>query len=637
MAVDMKLDVCRLPELISARISPDGKYVAKVGADDGGIANVSVGLSDDLDFHQVSFFKTPQIIQFYWASDSRSVLVIKDHEGKGCYSLLGVDIASGEVRQYVDGKVGDCAKVYHVSQTGNGAVIGVRKAGRHFFDLYRLDFATGEMELMEENGEFVKFLIRDDLSVGLRMRINSDGSWTLLTGEHEVWMELSVVDAIHMEFLRVVDDAVYFLDSRTSDYQVLTKRSLHAPYSEEVLLASERGDFDEWVFVDGRPVACATNFTQLEWQAVGGGEYGVDIGFLKGELGRNFRVLSQSRDQKIWVVSISIPTEGEQFWVYHRSGERRLVRLGQPREDCFAQMYDFVAPTRDGWEVACYYTLPVEKDLGGRVAEPLPMVVFIHGGPHKGRDRYGYSRDHQWLASLGYGVLSVNYRLSAGYGRKSLEMGFGQWGKIAHEDVIDAAEEAIRMGLTERGKLAIMGGSYGGYEALASLTFSPGYFTCHVAERGPSNLKSVLKCVPLFWEFTPYPLADQQCFFTKSDFITCMGGDPDTDEGAAYLESCSPLNYIDAIQGPLLLTHGRNDHVVVESESDQIYHKMEERGLDVRYLVFYNEGHRFATQANILYYLNAAEMFLSEHLGGRHIPVDPEAVVEAEVYESATR
>src|SRR5262249_36063142 len=185
----------------------------------------------------------------------------------------------------------------------------------------------------------------------------------------------------------------------------------------------------------------------------------------------------------------------------------------------------------------------------------------------------------------------------------------------------------IAKGITERGKLAVFGGSYGGYESLASLTFTPEYFTCCIAICAPSNLKTVLDNVPKFWEFTSSPLSDKTMFFTKQAFITSMGGNPDDPKGIQYLQKCSPLNYLEAIKAPLLLVHGKNDHVVAEKESEQIYNSMKISNKKVTYILFPDEGHRFAKFANEMMYLDHAERFLSQHLGGDYRPVSSSILV----------
>lgn len=282
-----------------------------------------------------------------------------------------------------------------------------------------------------------------------------------------------------------------------------------------------------------------------------------------------------------------------------------------------------IVSARDGQKLICYYTLPKEVDKGGYVDRSIPLVVVPHGGPFKVRDKFQFNRNHQWLASCGYAVLSVNFRLSSGFGKAFVNAGNGEWGGKAHLDVIDAVEACIAQGIAERGKLAVFGGSYGGYESLACLTSTPDCFTCCVAISAPSNLKTVLDNVPKFWEFTSSPLSDKLVFFTKQAFITSMGGNPDDPKGFQYLQKCSPLNYLDGIKAPLLLVHGKNDHVVAEKESEQIYNSMKASNKKVTYILFPDEGHRFAKFANEMMYLDHAERFLSQHLGGGYRPVDP--------------
>jgi dipeptidyl aminopeptidase/acylaminoacyl peptidase len=292
-------------------------------------------------------------------------------------------------------------------------------------------------------------------------------------------------------------------------------------------------------------------------------------------------------------------------------------------------MYSLVVEARDGKKLVCYYTIPKEHDRGGYVDEPIPLIVMPHGGPFKVRDKFEFNPYHQWLASCGYAVLSVNFRLSSGFGKAFVNAGNGEWGGKAHLDVIDAVEQCIAKGITKRGQLGIFGGSYGGYESLAALTFTPDYFTCCVSVCGPSNLKTILDHVPPFWEFTSKPLSDKMMFFTKRAFVTSMGGDPDEEEGIKYLEKCSPLNFLERIHAPLLLIHGKNDHIVAERESRQIYESMKRNCKDVTYILFPDEGHRLAKFANKMVYLDRSEWFLSQYLRGKYQPVAGKIAIQS--------
>ncbi|MFB3127173.1 MAG: alpha/beta hydrolase family protein, partial [Candidatus Acidiferrales bacterium] len=127
-------------------------------------------------------------------------------------------------------------------------------------------------------------------------------------------------------------------------------------------------------------------------------------------------------------------------------------------------MHPIVIKSRDGLNLVSYYTLPVgaDSDFDGRPDTPLPMVLNVHGGPWW-RDAWGYDSWHQWLANRGYAVLSVNFRGSTGFGKNFINAANREWGGRMHDDLIDAVRWAIDEGIADADRVAIMGGSYGGY------------------------------------------------------------------------------------------------------------------------------------------------------------------------------
>jgi dipeptidyl aminopeptidase/acylaminoacyl peptidase len=688
------------PSFISAKVSPDGNTIAYVGADEAGISNVFIyptptktdssvtsGISRKdhalSKGEQISFFQSPEIIQFFWSGDSKKVLLLKDENGTGQLHLHGIDIQSKDHVIYTEKFSKVNAKVIQISSQKNSAVIGLNNRNPHFHDLYVLDLESGDFKLLFQNDLYAKFLVSDSLDLVLKMQINDDGSWTVSTVDDVVFMQLSSSEAFQTEFLSYNEKnrSVYLLDNRFSDTNQLVVKPLFSASQEKVLVPSNKSfekfdpsfpaqpcarsrqldasclrsppfagqknlganffknfcsqvlgthpmsDIDEVLFIDGEPKAYASYYTQKQWHIIDS-SIKDDIVFLEEQVGSNFEVVNQSKNSDLWIVSNSIPDQGEQFWIFERKAQV-LSLLHSSTTGRFSKMYPMIVDARDGQKLICYYTLPKECDQGGCVERPIPLVVVPHGGPFKVRDKFRFNPNHQWLASCGYAVLSVNFRLSSGFGKAFVNAGNGEWGGKAHLDVIDAVEACIAKGITERGKLAVFGGSYGGYESLAALTFTPDYFTCCVAICGPSNLKTVLDNVPKFWEFTSKPLSDKTMFFTKRAFITSMGGDPDHAEGIHYLEKCSPLNYLEGVKAPLLLVHGKNDHVVAERESKQIYDSLKKNHKDVTYILFPDEGHRFAKFSNEMMYLNHSELFLSQHLGGRYQPVDDDIVAES--------
>src|SRR5690606_35130036 len=235
-----------------------------------------------------------------------------------------------------------------------------------------------------------------------------------------------------------------------------------------------------------------------------------------------------------------------------------------------------------------------------------PMVLLVHGGPW-GRDGYGYNPMHQWLANRGYAVLSPNFRASAGFGKAFLSAGDLEWGAKMHDDLLDAVDWAVGQKVTTADNVAIMGGSYGGYATLAGLAFTPDKFACGVDIVGPSNLNTLLKTIPPYWEAV------------KTQFYQRMG-DPTTEAGQALLNERSPLFKADQISKPLLIGQGANDPRVNVAESEQIVDAMREKGIPVTYVVFPDEGHGFARPENNIAFNAVAENFLAACLGGRAEP-----------------
>jgi dipeptidyl aminopeptidase/acylaminoacyl peptidase len=272
-------------------------------------------------------------------------------------------------------------------------------------------------------------------------------------------------------------------------------------------------------------------------------------------------------------------------------------------------MWPVEIKARDGLTLPSYLTLPAGADANrdGKADHAVPMVLFVHGGPWA-RDAYGYNSYHQWLANRGYAVLSVNYRASTGFGKDFLAAGNLQWGKKMHDDLIDSVDWAVANGVTTPDKVAIMGGSYGGYATLAGLTFTPDKFACGVDIVGPSNLFTLLETIPPYWE------AFKQQFYQRM-------GDPTTEAGRALLKEVSPLTYADRIKKPLLIGQGANDPRVNKRESDQIVSEMKSKNIPVTYVLFPDEGHGFARPVNNIAFNAVAENFLQPCLGGRSEPI----------------
>jgi dipeptidyl aminopeptidase/acylaminoacyl peptidase len=272
-------------------------------------------------------------------------------------------------------------------------------------------------------------------------------------------------------------------------------------------------------------------------------------------------------------------------------------------------MHDRVIKSRDGLNLVCYLTLPpgTDPDDNGVPNRPLPMVLDVHGGPWA-RDSWGFNSYHQWLANRGYAVLSVNYRGSTGFGKEFTNAANGEWSGKMHDDLLDAVNWAVDEKIAQKDKVAIMGGSYGGYATLVGMTYTPETFACGVDIVGPSSLVTLLRNVPEYWmPFMPV--------------MKIRVGDVSTEEGRAALLKRSPLTHVEKIKRPLLIGQGQNDPRVKRQEADQIVKAMTEKNIPVTYVLYPDEGHGFHRPENNKSFNAVTEAFLAEQLGGRFEPV----------------
>jgi dipeptidyl aminopeptidase/acylaminoacyl peptidase len=302
------------------------------------------------------------------------------------------------------------------------------------------------------------------------------------------------------------------------------------------------------------------------------------------------------------VVSFAVDDGPSRTYVFDRDDKSATFLFADRPELSnyrLAPMEPFSFEARDGLRIHGYLSFPP-----GVERQALPTVLNVHGGPWA-RDVWGFNPEAQWLANRGYLCVQVNFRGSTGYGKAFTNAGDREWGAKMHDDLIDAVDWVIGRGFSDRDRVAIYGGSYGGYAALVGVAFTPNVFCCAVDIVGPSNLKTLIESVPPYW----IPILEQ---FRR------RVGDPETEE--QFLWSRSPLSRVDDIRVPVLIAQGANDPRVKQAESEQIVAALEKKGVDHTYMLFPDEGHGFAKPENRLKFYAAAEAFLAQHLGGRAEP-----------------
>lgn len=606
------------PARSSAQLSPDGKRIAYLAPRDG-VMNVWVAPLDDIEKAQpVTEEKVRPIRGYGWSPDGTQILYVQDKGGDENFLLYGVNLESGETRNYTPFENVRVTIVGTSTKVKDEILIGLNNRDPRWHDVHRLNLDSGEITLVRQNDGYAGFAADQELDLRVAAKPTPDGGLLVERigedGETSLLTTIPAEDSLTSNVLSIPQDAdfAYMLDSRGRNLGALVKLDLESGETE-VIASGERADIGGIMTdpVTGEVQAYAENYLSNRWYPVGDA-LKADIEFLDREAGGEWSVSSRTDDDRYWSVVVDRVTEPAAYWLYDRE-DKTLERLFTIRPELegetLAAMHAVEIKSRDGLTLVSYLSLPphMDSDGDGVPNAPLPMVLNVHGGPWA-RDAFGYRGDHQWLANRGYAVLSVNFRGSTGFGKDFVNASNLEWGRKMHDDLLDAVDWAIEQGITTRDQVAIFGGSYGGYAVLWGVTNTPERFACGVDIVGPSNLKTLLESIPPYWA----------SFFEQ---FARRVGDPRTEEGQALLAERSPLTYVENIQKPLLIAQGANDPRVKQAESDQIVAAMQEREIPVTYVLYPDEGHGFAVPQNRLSFFAVAEAFLADCLGGRYEPV----------------
>ena len=608
------------PTKINGRLSPDGQWLSWIAPRDG-VLNVWVApVGNPSQARPLTAEKLRPIRSSFWSPDSRMLLYVNDKGGDENYLLYGVDVASGEQRNFTPFEK-TRVQVLNISRKVKDRIlVGINNRDPRWHDVHSLNLQTGQLTLVQRNEGYSAFVSDDELTLHLAEKPRNDGGVNyhrIRNGQIEPTpvAEVAMEDSQTTGPLGFTADGktLYWTDSRGRDTAALIAQDL-ATGQTRVLAQDARADIGS-VLSDprtGRVQAYALNYLKNEYVPLDDPAMAADLAYLKGAVRGGFAVSSRTDADDKWLLTVDRVTEPLATWLYERSA-KRLTPLFVARPELegapLVPMVPHEIRSRDGLTLVSYLTLPKQADPtgSGQPRQPVPMVLFVHGGPWA-RDDFGYHSYHQWLANRGYAVLSVNFRGSTGFGKKFTSAGDLQWGRKMHDDLLDAVDWAVKRGVTSRDKVAIMGGSYGGYAALAGLAFTPTTFACGVDIVGPSNLFTLLKTIPPYWE------AFKEQMYRRV-------GNPTTEAGQALLKERSPLNSADRIVRPLLIGQGANDPRVNVAESDQIVAAMAAKNIPVTYVLFPDEGHGFARPVNNIAFNAVTENFLASCLGGRAEPI----------------
>jgi len=609
------------------QISPDGRQISYIAPLDN-VPNLFVADIDDLDSARaLTHFTDSGVrgtdvsgqVMYRWSFDSKRIIYPKDYGGDEHWDIHVVDVETGEDRNLTPLPEKEVSIIAYGRSHPDEALITIEDFGKSNPDVYRLNLDSGERTLVQENDGSLAYVADNNLDIRLSVSFNAEGGLDFYRfgedGEGDLIYQVAAEDlpaltsAVYQKIIRFDADNenLYLYDARLRDKAALVALNMESG-DLQVLAEDDRVDIGGVIYspIDNEVQGFATNWDRTQWTAID-----EDIAADLAELDRleegDWRILGRSDDDSTWIVEYMAADKPITFYRYNRaskSGERLFSSTPQLEGLPLSDMHPFVYTTDDGLPMVSYITLPpwTDPDGDGRPDEPVPVVAYIHGGPSDERALYAFGPIVHWLANRGYGFLFLNFRGSAGFGKAYMNAQKLEWGGKMHQDVLDQVEWAIEQGIADPDKVAILGGSYGGYETLVAMTMTPDVFACGIDIVGPSNLEI----------FMPHWDEDR------------MGetiGDPRTEEGRAFLRSRSPINFAHQTRNPVLIAQGANDSRVPQEQSDTVVQKMQEAGAEVTYAVYPDEGHGFLRPANSMAFYAIIEVFLHECLGGRYEPI----------------
>jgi dipeptidyl aminopeptidase/acylaminoacyl peptidase len=594
------------PAKASPQISPDGTKIAYL-APDAGVLNIWVGSVSKEDYRPVTQDRDRGIRVYFWAHDGKHIIYLQDVGGDENWRLFGVDLATGSEADLTPFEGVQVQVVHRDKHHPDDLIIAMNKEDVTVHDAYRLDLTSGKLTLAAKNpGNVTGWVVDADLAVRGAMAATDDGGFDLLVRDTmaDDWRTLvswNADDALTsgpVGFTRS-GTSMYLLDSRAVNAAPLVRIDIVSG-DVEVLAWDEQFDVgDVLVHPDTYEVQMVSFARSRVEHHVLDPSIEEDVEAIKRLNPGDFAIYSRTHDDSTWLIGFNEDSRPFSYYVFdRRTRSGKFLFYGRPElaNYTLARMEPISLQSRDGYTIHGYLHLPV-----GSACKSLPTVLLVHGGPWH-RDVWGYDPEGQWLANRGYAVLQVNFRGSTGFGKEFLNAGDREWGGKMHDDLVDAVRSIIGQGVTDPNRIAVYGGSYGGYAALVGATFTPDLFACAVDIVGPSNLLTFIETIPPYWS-------------AYKAMLHKRVGDPATEE--EFLRSRSPLFHADNIKIPILIAQGANDPRVKQSESEQIVAVMEQKGIDHNYMLFPDEGHGFAKPENRFKFYAAAERFLALHLGGR--------------------
>lgn len=595
------------------QISPDGKqllWAARKGLNQGlFVKNLASG--------EVHSYSIPALGQ--WAQDSRHILLHLDNGDENTSVFLLDSFQADAAPKNLTPFKGARSWVQSTIEGSADLLIASNRRDPKVFDLYRYHADSGALDLVAQNPGTVELWLTDRHGT-LVGRASKDGAhWVYEAlapsenGAASQWKKAFTVDMDDTVVPLEVSAAGHFawaLSNRGRDKVALVQIDLQTG-AETVFYQDPRVDIGHAYIshLTGTPLAVNLQPGLQEWKF-----FDPHLAHMAEQLmdshTRQMDVLSMSQDERLLTAVLQDDHGGRSVLVDRQTGQSTVLgEMSASRIHAKSPLPQRTAirfTSRDGLPVSGYVTVPT--DAAGQPLQHLPTVVLVHGGPWA-RDTWADRTMPDFLANRGYAVLQVNYRGSTGYGKAFEQAAKGEFAGKMHTDLLDGLAEITRQGITDPAKVAIVGGSYGGYASLVGMTHTPGTFSCAVSLFGVTDLPSLVQDFPPYWELS------------KTKWYTYVG-DPKNSEDLQRMRAQSPLYRADQVQGPILILQGTRDARVHLDQSTRMVQALQQAGKSVEYVEFAKAGHGLHRWPDQLRFYRKTEDFLARCLGGRSAGFD---------------
>lgn len=595
-------DYFRNAQQTAYQLSPDGRHISFLAPYKDRM-NIFVQPIDASRSQRLTSETERSIAGYFWKGNDR-IFFIKDDGGDENYHLFSIATDGSDPKCYTPFPGVRASIIDDLEDNPDEMIIGLNRRNPEVFDPYRLNIHTGALTLLAEN----------------------PGNYQGWTTDHEGRLRVvyAIVDGVNTQILYRETEDEDFRPVITTNFKDELSFVMFTPDNHDVYAVTNIGrdktalvvmdprtcEEKEFLFSHDRYDVATISYSRKRKKLLSaycsGHKDPVRHWFddeareLRGRIDALFPsqrvgIADMDRCEEHLLLFVGSDRTRGAYWHYDiHTGEVRHIAEIAPwiTEDDTVAMEPVTYTSSDGFEIEAYLSRPKG------IENPLPVIINPHGGPWA-RDSWGYNSEVQFFCSRGYAVFQMNFRGSTGYGRRFLEASYKQWGLKMQDDITDGVHWLIDQGIADPERIAIYGGSYGGYATLAGICFTPDLYRCAVDYVGVSNLLTFMNTIPPYWR----PMLDM---------MHEQIGDPEADR--EQMEATSPSLHADRIKCPLFIAQGANDPRVNKAESDQMVEALRKRGVTVEYMVKDNEGHGFRNQENRFDFYRAMERFLKENL-----------------------